>query len=158
MGNYSRARLPESILKEIFDWMMDLGYLPPLAAQLTAGPVGADGASYKVEVTNAGVKGKGVTVEELTISVALPAGVTVVAATGTGYQGVRADQEAKANAAVWHVPSMKAGDREILTLTLSSAAEALRGRIHWAKPAVKADGEVDFNFTPAGRGRGRAAL
>jgi mono/diheme cytochrome c family protein len=158
MGNYSRARLPESILKEIFDWMMDLNYLPPLAAQLTAGPPAATGASYTVDVTNAGVRGKGVTVEDMTISVALPAGMTVVAATGTGYQGVRADQEAKANAAVWHVPSMKAGDRETFTLTLSSPAETLRGRIHWAKPAVKADGEVDFNFTPAGRGRGRAAL
>lgn len=37
MGNYSKDRLPESVLKEIWDWMNDLGFLVPLTAGFSQG-------------------------------------------------------------------------------------------------------------------------
>jgi hypothetical protein len=47
--------------------------------------------TYPVTVTNNGLPGKGVIAEGLTISLAIPADTTVVAATGTGYQGIHTD-------------------------------------------------------------------
>jgi cytochrome c553 len=57
MGNYSRARLPETTLREIWDWMSnDLGvYLSVLRGRVTAGEAGPNGATYTVEVVNTGV-------------------------------------------------------------------------------------------------------
>ena len=153
MGNYSRARLPESILKEIWDWAFDLGRLPPLMGRITPGAAAANGTTYTVEVTNAGVRNKGITVEDITVALALPAGAKVVGTTGGGYEGVRHDEEAKGDVAVWRLPRMAAAERQTLTITLSPAATALRGTLHWARPAVKADGEVNFAMVvPGGRG------
>lgn len=153
MGNYDRTRLPEETLKAIFDWAIDLGYLPPLTGQITAGPADTSRATYTLNVTNAGVKAKGVTAEDVTIALAVPAGANVLRATGTGYQGVRADEKTKANVAVWRVPRLAATDRQTFTITLSTAVETLRGTIRWTKPAVKADDVVNFAF---GRGSGPA--
>ncbi|MDQ5841169.1 MAG: c-type cytochrome, partial [Chloroflexota bacterium] len=152
MGNYARARLPESTLKEIWDWAIDLGRLAPLVGRVTPGAATANGTTYTVDVTNAGVKNKGITVEDITVSLALPAGAKVVSATGAGYQGVRHDEEAKSEVAVWRVPSMVATDRQAFTITLSPAATALRGTIRWARPAVKADDDVAFAMAGPGRG------
>lgn len=152
MGNYSRARLPESTLKEIWDWAIDLGRLAPLVGRVTPGAATANGTTYTVDVINAGVKNKGITVEDITVSLALPAGAKVVSATGAGYQGVRHDEEAKSDVAVWRVPSMVATDRQAFTITLSPAATALRGTIRWARPAVKADDDVAFVMVGPGRG------
>lgn len=149
MGNYSPARLPESQLKQIWDWVVDLGHLAPLAGQIAAAPTGA---TYTVKVTNAGVKNKGVTVQDVTVAVQLPAGTTVVSATGPGYQGVHPDPEAKSDAAVWRVPRMAPADQQTLTLTLSKPAETLTGTIRWASPPVKADDVVEFQLARGGRG------
>jgi mono/diheme cytochrome c family protein len=154
MGNYDRTRLPEPFLKEIFDWAKGLGYLPPLAGQITAGPADASGAAYTMNVVNAGVKDKGVAAEDVTIALALPAGTTVVSATGTGYQGVKADAKAKGNVAVWRVPRLAPTERQTFTFTLSTPAKTLRGTVRWAKPVVKADPEVVIAF---GGGRGGGA-
>jgi cytochrome c553 len=153
MGNYSRARLPESTLKEIWGWMNDIGaHLAVLRGRVTAGAAGPNGAAYTVEVVNAGVKDKGVTMEDVTVALALPPGAKVVSATGA-YEGVRHDDEAKGDVAVWRVPRMPAADRQTFTITLAQPATALRGTIRWAKPAVKVDGEVDFAMAaPGGRG------
>jgi len=152
MGNYSRARLPESTLKEIWDWAIDLGRLAPLIGRITPGAATANGTTYTVDVTNAGVKNKGITVEDITVALALPAGAKVVSSTGVGYEGVKHDEEAKSDVAVWRVPSMVASDQQTLTITLSPAATALRGTIRWARPAVKANDEVTFAFAAGGRG------
>jgi mono/diheme cytochrome c family protein len=157
MGNYNRARLPESTLKEIFDWMMDLGHLPVLAARVTPGPAEAGGTTYTIVVSNSAVKDKGVNVEGVNVAVVLPAGAKVVRTTGEGYQGVRHDEEAKADVAVWKIARMAAADQQTLTLTLPSAVPQLRGRITWDAPTVKADPEVDFAYSATGgRGRGGA--
>jgi mono/diheme cytochrome c family protein len=157
MGNYTRARLPEATLKEIYDWMIDLGRLPVLSARVTPGAAGAGGTTYTIAVANSGVKDKGIIVEGVQVAVTLPAGAKVVTTTGVGYQGVRHDEEAKGDVAVWKIPRMAAADRQTLTLTLSSAVPQLRGRITWDAPAVKADPEVDFAYSATGgRGRGGA--
>jgi cytochrome c553 len=155
MGMYSRTRLPEATLREIFDWINDLGYLPPLSGQIVAGAADANGTTYTINVANAGVAGKGVAAEDVMIQVALPAGAKVVTTTGDGYQGVKADAEGKANVAVWRVPKMAAADVQKFTMTLSPAATALRGKITWGKPVAKADGEVNIQLAGA-RGRGPA--
>ena len=154
MGNYDRNRLPEALLRQMFDWAMDLGLLPPLTGQVTAGAADTSGAIYTLNVINAGAKGKGVTAEDVTVSVILPTGTTVSNATGTGYQGVQADEASKASAAVWRVPRMAAADRQTFTLKLSSATPTLRGTIRWAKPTVKSDDVVNFAMANGGRGRG----
>ena len=43
------------------------------------------------------------------MAVALPAGAKVVKTTGEGYLGVRHDEEAKADVAVWKIAKMEAG-------------------------------------------------
>ena len=157
MGNYNRARLPETALKEIYDWMIDLGRLPVLNARVTAAPPDANGATYTLVVTNAAVKDKGVGVEGVQVAVALPAGAKVVKTTGEGYMGVRHDEEAKADVAVWKIAKMPAAAQQTLTLTLAQPAPQLRGRMTWDTPAVKADPEVDFAYSATGgRGRGGA--
>ncbi len=156
MGNYSRARLPESTLKEIWNWMTDLGHLVPLVGRINPGTVDANGITYTLSVANSGVKDKGLTAEDVTVALVVPADTTVVSATGAGYEGVRRDEEARGNVAVWRVPRMAAADRHTLTITLSGAIKAAdtpRGTIRWARPAVKADEVVEIIST-RGRGRG----
>src|SRR5439155_1365221 len=46
MGNYSRSRLPESVLQEIWRFANDLGLRVPVTGQLSAGSPGADGVTY----------------------------------------------------------------------------------------------------------------
>jgi hypothetical protein len=78
--------------------------------------------SYTVQVTNAGVKGKGLTAEDLTVEIA-----------GDGK-----------TVATWQLPRLAAGERHQFTVTLAAPAAALKGTIRWARPAVKADAEVEF--------------
>jgi mono/diheme cytochrome c family protein len=156
MGNYSRMRLPESTLKEIWTWMTDLGHLVPLVGRIAPGTTDAKGITYTVNVANSGVKDKGLTAEDVRIALVIPPDAQVVSTTGPGYQGVRRDEEATGTVAVWQVPRMAASDRHTFTITLAGAikaAEPPRGTIRWAKPAVKADEVVDIIST-AGRGRG----
>jgi len=154
MGNYSPARLPESLLKEMYDWAMDLGPLAPLTARITAGTAGGTGATYEVTVLNAGVKNKGMTVEDITVAVALPPGSKVADATGTGYEGVRPDAEGTGNVALWRIPRLAATESQTLKMTLSAPASTLRGTIRWGRPAVKADEDVTFQLATGRGGRG----
>ena len=154
MGNYAPARLPEATLKEMWNWMNDIGlYLAVLRGRITPVEPGPGGRAYTVEVVNTGVKGRGIANEDIMVSVALPAGITVVNATGAGYAGVRHSEEAKADVAAWRIPRLAAGDTQAFTLTLSAPASTLRGTMTWSKPAVSADGEIEFALAaPGGRG------
>jgi hypothetical protein len=71
--------------------------------------------TYPLTVTNIGVQGKGMIAEGLTVSLTLPAGNNVVAATGQGYQGVAN------NVASWKLARSASKDQEKLTVTLSQA-------------------------------------
>jgi mono/diheme cytochrome c family protein len=157
MGNYSPQRLPEATLKEIYDWAVDLGRLPVLAARMApaAAPATNGGTTYTIDVYNSAVKNKGVDTDDVTVALDVPSGVQVVSATGTGYEGVRSKADGS-SVATWRLPRLAAADHQALTITLSSAAPALRGTIRWARPAVKADDDVTFALPGARRGRGAA--
>jgi cytochrome c553 len=139
MGNFSPSRLPESMLRDIWTYIVDLGFRARMHGQLGAGVPSTDGVVYKLDVKNTGLEGTGLPAEDVTVTLAVPAGATVVTATGAGYQGVRHDEQAKADVAVWRISRMAPGDHETYTLTLSQAGTArnnLRGTIRWTKPTV----------------------
>ena len=139
MGNYNRARLPETTLREIWDWMNDLGAAAGAECPRQGGCPRRDGATYTIEVANSGVKGKGVDGR----------GRHGVAGAARGREGREddrrrlsgraPDEEAKADVAVWKVASMPAAAQQTLTMTLAQPAPQLRGVITWDTPKVKAD-------------------
>jgi mono/diheme cytochrome c family protein len=158
MGNFSPKRLPESQLQEIWAWMNDLGMVVPLVARLTGGATTPNGTTYTLDVENEGLRDKGLTAEDVTISLVLPPGTKAVSATGTGYQGTRRDEKANADVAVWRVPKLVAHEHQNFTITLSGApaGDAVpRGTVGYAKPTAKSDAVVNFALQrPGGRGRG----
>lgn len=159
MGNYTPARLPEKTLREIWDWMNnDLGvFLPVLSASVKAGAPGASGVTYTIDVVNNSVKGKGVTDEDVTVSLTLPAGAKVVGTTGS-FDGVKPDAAAKGDVATWKVGRLAPGDHQTVTITLAQPAPQLRGVLKWGAPKVnEEDADIAFNYSATGgRGRGGA--
>jgi len=147
MGNYSRTRLSAGTLRSIYFWARDeIGPRVPLTGVLSKGETGPSGVTYTLTVANGGLQGKGLIAEGVTVSLNIPADTNVVAATGTGYQGVRTDEKTKASVAVWQVPRSAPKDQERITITLSKAATAaanLRGEIRWAKPGPKTGPNLD---------------
>ncbi len=147
MGNFSRTRLSEGALREIYTWARDdIGFRPPLAGQLSAGVKSAKGVTYKLHVENGGLKDKGLAAEGVTISLILPAGAKVVGTTGAGYQGVHMDNDAKANVAVWNLAKSAPKDEADYSITLSKAGtkdDNLRGNIRWRTPAPKTGPNAD---------------
>ena len=140
MGSFSPSRLPEPMLQDIWAYFVDLGFRARMQGQLSAGVPATNGVTYNLAVKNTGLEGRGLTAEDVTVTLAVPAGATVVTATGAGYEGVRRDEQAKADVAVWRVSRMAPGDRQTYTLTLSRAGTAkdnVRGTIRWMKPTVK---------------------
>lgn len=152
MGNYNRATVQETSLKQIYDWMRnDLGVRANVAGRMSPGVSAPTGITYTVTIENAAVPAKGVTAEDLTVSIRVPNGVMVAAATGTGYQGVRRDEQAMADIAVWQIPRLTPAERQMMTLTLSAAATPannLRGTITWARPSVKPGPLDTVNVAP----------
>jgi mono/diheme cytochrome c family protein len=152
MGSFSPSRLPESMLQDVWTYIVDLGFRARMRGQLSAGVPSTNGVAYRLDVENTGVAGTGLTAEDVTVTLAVPVGATVVAATGAGYQGVRRDEQAKADVAVWRVARMAPRDHQTYTLTLSQAATAtnnLRGTIRWTKPTVKTGPSDSENIAPA---------
>jgi len=152
MGSFSPARVPESMLQDIWGYITDLGFRARMRGQLSAGTRSANGVTYRLDVENTGVAGKGLTAEDVTVNVVVPAGATVVATTGAGYQGVRRDDQLKGDVAVWTVARMAPKDRQSYTLTLSQAGTTgnnVRGNIRWMKPAVKTGPNDQENIAPA---------
>jgi hypothetical protein len=93
-------------------------------------------------VKNDGFKAKGgLTAEGLTISLALPAGATVVSTTGAGYQGVKHDAQANTESAVWTLAKMAPEETQTYTLTLTGGAAASglgkTSMVRWAKPQLR---------------------
>lgn len=152
MGNFSPSRVPESMLRDIWTYLVDLGFRARMRARLSAGAPSTAGVVYKLDVENTGLKGTGLTAEDVTVTLTIPAGATVVTATGAGYQGVRRDEQAKADVAVWGVSRIAPGDRQAYTITLSRAGTAgdnLRGTVRWTKPTVKTGPSDSENIAPA---------
>jgi hypothetical protein len=139
MGSFSPSRVPDSILQDIWTYIVDLGFRPRLSGQLSHGMPSADGLVYTLEIDNSGVERIGLAAEDLTVSLVVPSAASVVTASGTGYQGVSRDEEADADVAVWKVARIGPREHQTFTLTLSQAEAAeheLRGRIRWETPSV----------------------
>ena len=154
MGNYDPMRMPESQVREIYDWARDdIGFRPLLQGRFTAGAAGPQGATYTLNLANNGLKDKGLAAEGVTVDLVIPAGTTVAGATGDGYKGVHMDAQAKANVAEWQVARLAPKDMQSFTITLSkpgTEANNLKGTIRWAKPAPKTGPNLDVaNIAPA---------
>ena len=152
MGSFSPSRLPESMLQDVWTYITDLGFRARMRGQLSAGVPSANGVVYTLNVENIGVAGAGLAAEDVTVTLAVPAGAKVVTATGAGYQGVRRDEQAKADVAVWTVSRMAPKDRQTYTLTLSqtgTAKDNVRGTLRWTKPTVKTGPSDSENIAPA---------
>ena len=138
MGNWSHERLPELLLREIYDFIMLEGLLVPLTANIGPGEQDGDQVTYTLTVNNTGTPGKGLVAEDVTITLQLPEGSTVVEATGQGYEGVSHDAARGADVAVWKVATVGPQDRQIYGVTLSdveSTSGIFRGsRIAWERP------------------------
>ena len=151
MGNFSGTRVPESLLQPIWQYVsVDLGLRVPIEGRLAAGVPATGGTTYALNLENTGIVGKGLTAEDLTVTLTLPAGSTVVSASGTGYQGVRRDAQSGADTAVWTVARMAPRDKQTYSITLSAPAagsQRLRGSVRWSKPAI-ADGADTVNINP----------
>ena len=147
MGNYSRYRLPEPILREIFRFVKDdLGLLVPMTAVMSQGVADGPNAKYSLAIRNTGMKGKGLTAEEITVAVMLPPEARVVSATGAGYQGVQpnvhGDHDTVGSAAVWKVNRLAPADALALTITLAGApgrsSDLFKDSvIQWMKPVMR---------------------
>jgi mono/diheme cytochrome c family protein len=151
MGTYSRSRLPESILQDIWSFAKDLGFRAPITGAFNGVATSPNGVTYTLEVRNGGLPGKGLTAEDVTVAVILPAGTTVVNTTGTGYAGVHHDDKAKADVAEWRTAKLGPKERQTFTITLSRAgtsSDNVRGSITWAKP-VSAGAADTANLAPA---------
>jgi len=150
MGNFSEDRLPEVLLRKIYQFMLDTGLRAPVNASLAAAaPEGAN-TTYTLTVFNDGVVERGLTAEDLTIFIRIPPGSKVVSATGAGYKGVqplaqlglpvavaitpgrfdpsklpeRVKDDLSGDVAVWKVPRIEAAEKQTYTLTLAGSAPA----------------------------------
>src|SRR5258705_1062451 len=141
MGDYSRARLPEDMLKQVYDWALSLGLEIPVTTNISKAEQAPNGFTNKLDVVNKGVEASNVTIE-----VIVPAGAKVVSATGTGYKGVRADKKAKATVAEWQVAKLMADQEQSYSITVSQEMdpEHLQGAIHWVTRGGRPSGPKDF--------------
>ena len=142
MGDYSRSRLPEDMLKQIYDWALSLGLEIPVTTNISAAGQAPNGFTYNIDVVN-----KGVQADNATIHIEVPAGVKVVTGTGTGYKGVHADRKTKGNVAEWQVAKMLPNEKQSYSLTLSKPVaehDHLKGSIHWVTRGGRPAGPKDF--------------
>ncbi len=156
MPHYSRERLPEAVLREIYQWMVvDIGMRASIGGTLTAAPSSNGQTTYSLEVLNRGIRNVGLDAEGFTAFVRVPAGTKVVKGGGPGYKGtqplatlglepglrtaphshdesgevVRPKQDLSGDVVVWKFPKLAAGENTVLTFTLAGApsAELVKG-------------------------------
>ena len=151
MGNFSRTRVPEPMLRQLWQYIsVDLGLRVPIEARFAAGVAAGPNMTYTLNVENAGVPGKGLVAEDISIALTLPAGSKVVNTSGAGYKGLQRDAQG-VDVAVWQVAKMGPRDKQTCSITLSppaTGAQRLRGVVRWSKP-VLGDGSTDSaNINP----------
>jgi mono/diheme cytochrome c family protein len=144
MGNFSPMRLPESTLREIYQFVTeDLGLLPNITAEINPGAQSGANTTYTLTVKNRGKAEKGgLTAEDVTIALNLAPGSAVVSTTGDGYQGVQKNPKSGADQAVWHVAKVAPGDEQTYTITVAgnggAPAEVFKGSVvRWTKPEMR---------------------
>src|SRR6202162_5541833 len=67
MGNFSKDRLPEMVLRVIYQFMLDAGFRAPINASLRAGAHLDTNTTYTLSVFNDGVVQRGLDAEDVTI-------------------------------------------------------------------------------------------
>jgi hypothetical protein len=141
MGDYSRDRLPEDLLRQIYDWALTLGLEIPVTTSISAAEQAPNGFTNKLEVVNRGVQA-----DDVTIEVIVPAGAKVVAGTGAGYKGVRTDRKTRVQVAEWQVARLMPNERQSYSITFARAVEPdhIQGSIHWARRGGRTAGPKDF--------------
>jgi len=72
----SRQRLPEDMLKQVYDWALSLGLEIPVTTAISKAEQAPNGFTNKLDVVEQGVEASNVTIE-----VIVPAGAKVVNAT-----------------------------------------------------------------------------
>jgi mono/diheme cytochrome c family protein len=157
MPLYTPERLPESVLRDMYAWLVeDLGLRPWIAGALALGERQGDKTTYTLTVSNAGEKDKGMAAEGLTVFVRIPSGCSVVAASGPGYAGTmplaklglqpalprapyphddsghveRPAPDLSRDVAVWRLPRLAATEHVALSLTVAGpepTPELLKG-------------------------------
>jgi cytochrome c553 len=143
MGNFSRIRLPEPVLQDIYHFAVDeLGLMPRLNPAILPGLASGPNTTYTLSLKNEGVKGKGLTAEDLTITLNIAPGSSVVSATGAGYQGVQKDPKTNADLAIWKVARVSPEEEQIYTITISGKAGApadvfKNSVVGWTKPEMR---------------------
>jgi mono/diheme cytochrome c family protein len=152
MGDFDPNRIHEAQLGAIYTWIKDdLGYRVPMRGRLSKGEPAANGVTYKLDVDNFGLPGRGLTAQEITVRVQIPKDATVVSTTGAGYQGVKMD--GGNSFAEWTLPQLAPKQVQAYSITLSKAGtqqDNVRGQIRWNKPAVKGPNPYDAaNINPA---------
>ena len=137
MGDYSRIRLPESVLQEIWRYELELG--PRAYVRGSMGQPVRDGGevTYTLTVTNGGLPGKGLVAEDASIVVVPAQGFSVTKADGEGYQGVVPDAQTESNAAVWKVATIAPRQERTFSISLSGSgtgAAIARVEVRWERP------------------------
>ena len=139
MGVFSRERVPESVLREIFDFVQRSGFRVPMVAALQGPVIAGSEVTYTLDVENEAYRGSTLTAEDITVSVVVPPGMQVLRATGDGYQGVQQDAGGEASMAVWKVRGLAPQAKTTHTLVLSGtppAPTSFRGSsVKWARPS-----------------------
>jgi mono/diheme cytochrome c family protein len=128
MGDYSRTRLQEDQLKQIYDWAVGLGLEIPITTNISAAEQAPNGFTYKIDLSN-----KGVQADNATIQIEVPAGTKVVTTKG--------------NVAEWQVAKILPNDKQSYSITLSKALaehDHLKGSIHWTTRGGRPAGPKDF--------------
>ena len=124
MGNYSRARLPESVLEEVVVYLRDvLGYRVSISSRVTPGP---STGSYNLVVENGGKEGRGLTAENITVTLSLEPGTTITNAAGGTFLGVEGGTEA-----VWRIPRLRPEEEQTYAFTISDGGGIARGEVVW---------------------------
>ena len=158
MGTYTRARLPEPVVREIYNFMMSLGPLARVEARLSPVQRSGDDFIYTVAVKNEGTA-QGVKPEELSVELVLAPEITVLGAKGEGYQGIHRDPTSDRDVAVWKIPTLggkeeqrftlvvrgPAADNAIVTMpreeqwstTSAMVIPGRHSRVYWAKPTTR---------------------
>lgn len=137
MGNYTRTRVPEAVLREVYKFVKeDLGLLIPMQANLAPGTASGANSTHTLTIKNNGTAGKGLSAEDVTVSLKLPDGAKVADSTGA------AVATSSGGAATWKLAKILSEEELKYTVTIAGAprpvAELIKGsRVDWMKPGMR---------------------
>ncbi len=136
MGDFSKARFPEETLKTLWTYLSQtVGLRVPVSAAVTATSAGSS-TTYTLTVRNTGLVGKGMSADQMYLSLEVPANSTVTSATSEGYQGVQTYAAGGYSIAVWLVPRLAAGQTLTKTMTVSGSGGGANAFVNWLGPQV----------------------